>query len=121
MRSNRFPSSQQESGHGFYAAAGPGRDAPSCAADQNVFKRSADALLIDIGINDVGFSSWAAGIILQDPLLRSAASAMTPCSTGLRGAPRRGTFSRGSTTGTDFCGPFLISTCCLISGSTRRM
>jgi hypothetical protein len=45
---------------------------------KNVFKRSADALLIDIGINDVGFASWAAGIILQDPLLRSAASAMTP-------------------------------------------
>ena len=48
----------------------------------NVFKRSADALLIDIGINDVGFAGWAAGIILQDPLLRSAAGAMTPCFDG---------------------------------------
>jgi hypothetical protein len=49
---------------------------------KNIFKRSADALLIDIGINDVGFASWAAGVVLQDPLLRSAAGAMTPCFDG---------------------------------------
>jgi hypothetical protein len=70
---------QQESGHGFYAAAGPAlRRAVMRCGPKNIFKRSADALLIDIGINDVGFASWAAGIILQDPLLRSSASAMTP-------------------------------------------
>ena len=62
---------------------------------KNVFKRSADALLIDIGINDVGFASWAAGIILQDPLLRSAASAMTPCFDGTaRCASTRDLFAR---------------------------
>jgi hypothetical protein len=55
----------------------------------------ADALLIDIGINDVGFASWAAGIILQDPLLRSAANAMTPCFDGTaRCASTRDLFAR---------------------------
>ena len=49
---------------------------------KNVFKRQADALLIDIGINDVGFAGWAAAIILQDPLLREAASAQAPCFDG---------------------------------------
>jgi hypothetical protein len=34
----------------------------------NRFKRSADAVLLDIGINDVGFSRWVEGLILQDPL-----------------------------------------------------
>jgi len=52
-------------------------------------------VLIDIGINDVGFASWAAGIILQDPLLRSAASAMTPCFDGTaRCASTRELFAR---------------------------
>jgi hypothetical protein len=74
------PTPQQEQARGFYAAAAPAlRRAAMRCGPTNVFKRSADALLIDIGINDVGFASWAAGIILQDPLLRSAASAMTPC------------------------------------------
>ena len=41
--------------------------------------RSRLPLLIDIGINDVGFAGWAAGIILQDPVLRGAAGAMNPC------------------------------------------
>ena len=44
---------------------------------KNVFKRQADALLIDIGVNDVGFAGWAAAIILKDPLLREAASAQS--------------------------------------------
>jgi hypothetical protein len=61
----------------------------------NIFKRSADALLIDIGINDVGFASWAAGIILQHPLLRSTAGAMTPCFDGTaRCASTRNLYAR---------------------------
>ena len=48
----------------------------------NVFKRAADALLIDIGINDVGFAGWAAAIILQDPGLRFATHAAAPCFDG---------------------------------------
>ena len=48
----------------------------------NAFKRAADALLIDIGINDVGFAGWAAAIILQDPALRLAAHASAPCFDG---------------------------------------
>ena len=90
------PSSQQEQAHGFYAAAGPAlRRAVMRCGPKNIFKRSADALLIDIGINDVGFASWAAGIILQDPLLRSAASAMTPCFDGTaRCASTRDLFAR---------------------------
>ena len=74
------PTTQREQASGFYAAAAPApRRATMRCGPNNVFKRSADALLIDIGINDVGFAGWAAGIILQDPLLRSAAGAMTPC------------------------------------------
>ena len=90
------PSSEQESGHGFYAAAAPAlRRAVMRCGPKNVFKRSADALLIDIGINEVGFASWAAGIILQDPLLRSAASAITPCFDGTaRCASTRDLFAR---------------------------
>jgi len=77
------PAPQRESAPGFYAAAAPAlRRAVIRCGPNNVFKRSADALLIDIGINDVGFAGWAAGIILQDPILRSAASAMTPCFDG---------------------------------------
>jgi hypothetical protein len=77
------PTPQQEQARGFYAAAAPAlRRAAMRCGPTNAFKRSADALLIDIGINDVGFASWAAGIILQDPILRTAASAMTPCFDG---------------------------------------
>jgi hypothetical protein len=77
------PTPQQEQARGFYSAAAPAlRRAAMRCGPTNIFKRSADALLIDIGINDVGFASWAAGIILQDPLLRAAASAMTPCFDG---------------------------------------
>jgi hypothetical protein len=89
------PTPQQEQARGFYAAAAPAlrRAAMRCGLT-NIFKRSADAL-IDIGINDVGFASWAAGIILQDPFLRSAASAMTPCFDGTaRCAATRELFTR---------------------------
>jgi hypothetical protein len=116
------PSLQQESGHGFYAAAGPAlRRAVMRCGPKNIFKRFADALLIDIGINDVGFASWAAGIILQDPLLRSAASAMTPCFDGTaRCASTRDLFARLDNR-YGLLRTFLINTCCLISTSTRRM
>ena len=54
--------------------------ARSCAAGRRMSsKRSADALLVDIGINDVGFAGWAASIILQDPALRAATGATAPC------------------------------------------
>ena len=77
------PSAQQESASGFYDRAVPAlRRAVMRCGPTNVFKLSADALLVDIGINDVGFAGWAAGIILQDPLLRSAAGAMAPCFDG---------------------------------------
>ena len=90
------PPAQQEQARGFYAAAGPAlRHALMRCGPTNVFKRSADALLIDIGINDVGFASWAAGIILQDNFLRTAASAMTPCFDGTaRCASTRELFAR---------------------------
>jgi hypothetical protein len=96
VRPNRLPPPQQESGPGFYATAGPAlRRVVMRCGPKNVFKRSVDALLIDIGINDVGFASWAAGIILQDSLLRAAASAMTPCFDGTaRRAATRDLFAR---------------------------
>ena len=77
------PTARQEQAPGFYAAAAPAlRRAVLRCGPKNIFKRSADALMIDIGINDVGFAGWAAGIVLQDPTLRSAAGAMTPCFDG---------------------------------------
>ena len=41
-------------------------------------KRSADALLIDIGINDVGFSKWVLGLILDDGVSQIAHGSV-PC------------------------------------------
>ena len=77
------PTAQQEQAPGFYESAAPAlrRSVMRCGPN-NVFKRSADALLIDIGINDVGFSGWASSIILQDPVLRAAAGASSPCFDG---------------------------------------
>ena len=90
------PTPQQEAMPGFYEGAAPTlRRAVMRCGPNNVFKRFADALLIDIGINDVGFAGWAAGIILQDPILRSAAGAMTPCFDGTaRCAPTQSLFAR---------------------------
>jgi hypothetical protein len=90
------PTPQQEQASGFYDAAVPAlRRAVMRCGPKNLFKRSADALLIDIGINDVGFAGWAAGVILQDPILRSAAGAMTPCFDGTaRCASTRSLFAR---------------------------
>ena len=77
------PTEAQEQAPGFSAAAGPGlRRAVMRCGPKNVFKRAADALLIDIGVNDVGFAGWAAAIILQDPILRKAAGAAAPCFDG---------------------------------------
>ena len=77
------PTARQEQASGFYDAAAPAlRRAVARCGPNNVFKRSADALLIDIGINDVGFAGWAASIILQDPALRAAAGATAPCFDG---------------------------------------
>ena len=77
------PTVGQEQAPGFYDAAGPGlRHAVMRCGPNNVFKRAADALLIDIGINDVGFAGWAAAIILQDPGLRFATHAAAPCFDG---------------------------------------
>ena len=77
------PTARQEQAPGFYDVAAPAlRRAVARCGPNNVFKRSADALLIDIGINDVGFAGWAASIILQDPALRVAAGATAPCFDG---------------------------------------
>jgi hypothetical protein len=77
------PTAAQEQAEGFYQAAALGlRHAVMRCGPNNVFKRAADALLIDIGINDVGFAGWAAAIILQDPGLRLAAHASAPCFDG---------------------------------------
>ena len=43
-----------------------------CSRGQNVFLRNADALLIDIGINDVEFANWVLGLILDDGILDAA-------------------------------------------------
>jgi hypothetical protein len=77
------PTVGQEQAPGFYEAAAPGlRRAIMRCGPKNVFKRAADALLIDIGVNDVGFAGWAAAIILRDPFLRAAAGAAAPCFDG---------------------------------------
>jgi hypothetical protein len=83
VREDRPPTAQQEQAPSFNDAAAPAlRRAVARCGPNNVFKRSADALLIDIGINDVGFAGWAASIILQDPALRAAAGATAPCFDG---------------------------------------
>jgi hypothetical protein len=43
-----------------------------CSPRQNVFRRNADALLLDIGINDVEFANWVLGLILDDGILDAA-------------------------------------------------
>jgi hypothetical protein len=90
------PTPQQEQAPGYYAGAAPAlRRAVMRCGPTNVFKRSADALLLDIGVNDVGFSGWAAAIILQDPILRAAAGAAAPCFDGTaRCAPTQSLFAR---------------------------
>ncbi len=90
------PTARQEQTTGFYDAAAPAlRRAVARCGPNNVFKRSADALLIDIGINDVGFAGWAASIILQDPALRAAAGATAPCFDGTaRCASTQSVFAR---------------------------
>ena len=88
--------SQQEQAPGYYGAAAPAlRRAVMRCGPTNVFKRSADALLLDIGVNDVGFAGWAAAIILQDPVLRASAGAAAPCFDGTqRCAPTASLFAR---------------------------
>ncbi len=77
------PTASQEQALGFYETAGSGlRHAVMRCGPNNAFKRAADALLIDIGINDVGFTGWAAAIILQDPGLRLVTHAAAPCFDG---------------------------------------
>lgn len=77
------PKAQQEQTPGFYTAAAPAlRHAVLRCGPTNMFKRAADALLLDIGINDVGFAGWAEAIILQDPILRQNAGAAAPCFDG---------------------------------------
>ena len=90
------PTARQEQAPGFYDNAAPAlRRAVARCGPNNVFERSADALLIDIGINDVGFAGWAASIILQDPALRAAAGATVPCFDGTaRCAPTQSLFAR---------------------------
>ena len=90
------PTPQQEQAPGYYVAAAPAlrRAIMRCGAT-NVFKRAADALLLDIGVNDVGFSGWAAAIILQDPILRASSGAAAPCFDGTaRCAPTQSLFAR---------------------------
>jgi len=78
--STAAPSDADEAKPGFYdqALQRERRTVARCGGT-NVFKRSADAVFLDIGINDVGFSRWASGLILSDGILRSIAQAFTPC------------------------------------------
>jgi hypothetical protein len=71
----------QEGQTGFYKQAldRARRDIARCDPKKaNVFKRSADALLVDIGINDVGFSKWVLGLILDNDI-RQTAQGWVPC------------------------------------------
>jgi hypothetical protein len=71
----------QEGQQNFYKQAvdRARRDVARCGAKKaNAVKRSADALLIDIGINDVGFSKWVMGLILDDGI-RQIAQGLVPC------------------------------------------
>jgi hypothetical protein len=90
------PTAAQEQSAGFYTAAAPAlRHAIMRCGRTNVFKRAADALLLDIGINDVGFGGWAEAIILQDPILRQNVGATAPCFDGTqRCAPTQSLFAR---------------------------
>jgi hypothetical protein len=45
----------------------------------NVVKRSVDALILDIGANDVQFQSWAAAMLLSDRALLKIANGFVPC------------------------------------------
>src|SRR5208337_2642777 len=74
------PSKRDEAEADFYDSALPSvRRSIARCGQNNVFKRSADALFLDIGINDVGFSRWVAGLILTDPTLRYISNAFVPC------------------------------------------
>jgi hypothetical protein len=53
------------------------KDVTRCNAVGNHFKRAADLVLLDIGINDVGFASWVAGLIL-DGTLRTVTGGFIP-------------------------------------------
>jgi len=75
------PTDAQESAPGFYAAALKNARAyvARCSRSKpNVFRRTADALLLDIGINDVEFSNWVSGLILDDGVL-AVSHGFVPC------------------------------------------
>jgi hypothetical protein len=48
-----------------------------CSADSNRFKRAVDLMFVDIGINDVQFSNWVKGLIL-DPTVRKLTDGFVP-------------------------------------------
>jgi hypothetical protein len=74
------PSVANDAATGFYEKlSNDVRQRVARCGPKNDFKRSADALLLDIGINDVGFSSWVAGLILNDPLLVRISNGFIPC------------------------------------------
>ena len=75
------PSSQDETRPNFYSDAlanARGYVARCSPTKTNIFKRSADALLLDIGINDVQFYKWVLGLILEGSI-RDGASGFVPC------------------------------------------
>ncbi len=74
------PSDRQEAAPGFYdREVGAVRRSIARCGTANVVKRSVDALILDIGANDVEFQSWAAAMLLGDPVLLKIANGFVPC------------------------------------------
>ncbi len=75
------PTDAQESSAGFAAAAlaNARHYVVRCSRTKpNIFKRTADGLLLDIGINDVDFSKWVLGLILDGEIER-VSQGFIPC------------------------------------------
>ena len=74
------PTARQEAAAGFYdrEVDAVRRSIARCGT-ANAVKRSADALILDIGANDVEFQSWAAAMLVDDPILLWIANGFVPC------------------------------------------
>ncbi len=82
------PTDDEEDSAGFAAKAladARGYVVRCSRTKPNVFKRTADALLLDIGINDVQFSNWVLGLIL-DGNIKTVSQGFVPCVSDTGGA-----------------------------------